>query len=419
MNYRVFYKSNGQTYSLEEHSNDLIEEDDNERDLNNFRYFESMKGYETTHESLIKFRDDFSLWIKELKKYKIDYVQYFSHLHATYYTFLKYATNDLRTSIQDGIDTGLDGIENINFVEFRYYEKCFNAGLMSIDETIINIENDFHGYDFSSYYPHLLSKTNLQMPIKAGKQSKITDFKKKLKYGIYEIKISCDDKNFKKIFAFSKDNSYTHYSVNFCLKYKKKFNIILEIINIDKEFNCLVYDDKDLILTSNIFNNWFNKLYEIKIKFPKNKLIKHLMTNIWGALIQFNRIILKTDEEYYDCDISDIDSPDNTEFKLLEIDNFVKNGEIFYNYKVIKSDKPYKHHFRIKPFLTSFGRKMMGDFVIEENLLDDLVRVQTDGLVLTSPKDFDHLPYYPKPEDKTTGQYTWYSVNTNSRNFTK
>ena len=419
MNYRVFYTNNGKTYSAEKDSNNILIEDDDKRDLKHYRYFEAMKGYETTSLSLLQFRDDFTSWVDELLSSKIEYTKYFNHLNATYYTFLKYSTNALNTTIQDGLDCGLDAIQNINFVEFRYFEKCFNAGLMTIDETILNVENNYYGYDFTSYYPHLLAKFDLQMPIKQGKQSKITDFKKKLKYGIYQVRITCDDKNFKKIFAFSKENHYTHNSLNFCLKHKKQFNIKLEIINTNNEFNCLVYDEKDLISTKDIFFGWFEKLIEIKTKYPKNKLAKHLMTNIWGALIQFNRTILKTDEEYYNCDLSDIDSEEETEYKLLEMNEFVKDGELIYNYKVIKSDQPYKHHFRIKPFLTSYGRKMMGDFIIQENIIDNIVRVQTDGLVLSSQKDFSHLPYYPKPEDKTTGKYTWYSINTNSRNFTK
>ena len=53
------------------------------------------------------------------------------------------------------------------------------------------------------------------------------NLKKKLKYGIYHIKITCDNKNFKKIFSFSSDNHYTHYSVNFCLKYNINDNKLL------------------------------------------------------------------------------------------------------------------------------------------------------------------------------------------------
>ena len=48
---------------------------------------------------------------------------------------------------------------------------------MSIDDKHINKTMEFYAYDFSAYYPHLLSKFDLQMPIKEGKLSKILDLK--------------------------------------------------------------------------------------------------------------------------------------------------------------------------------------------------------------------------------------------------
>lgn len=411
MEFRVFYTDNNLIYSIDKNNNYTIEKND-ERDIENYRYFESMKGYEKTKESLRAFKDDFVIWITELKKKGIDYTKYYNHLYATYYTFLKYSTNNLNNLVEDG----LKGIDKINQNEFLYFEKCYNAGLMSIDDKQINKTMEFYAYDFSAYYPHLLSKFDLQMPIKEGKLSKILDLKKKLKYGIYHIKITCDNKNFKKIFSFSSDNHYTHYSVNFCLKYKKQFNIAFEIQDLDKETNCLVYDGKDLINTGEIFSGWFDKLFELKKLFPKNKLVKHLMTNIWGCLIQFERIIIKDDDDLLNYDISDITSNEETEYKLLETCPFIQNNEIVYHYKLIKSEKAYKHPFRIKPFLTSYARRQIAEFIIQEDIIENVVRVQTDGIVFNKEFNFEHLPYYPKPEQKNTGSYIWYSVNSNSLN---
>ena len=408
-NFRVFYIDNNLVYSLDKNDNFITEEND-KRDMTNYNYYESMKGYEKTQESLTQFKNDFIKWTTELKKYGIDYLKYFNHINATYFTFLKYSTNNLKQKVPEGIK----GIEGINFNEFSYYEKCYNAGLMSIDNDCINKEMEFYGYDFSAYYANILSKFDFQIPIKKGIQSKFTDLKKKLKYGIYHIKITCNDAKFKKIFSFSVNNYYTHYSINFCLKYKKQFNISFEIQDLDKEFNCLVYEDKDLINTSHIFIDWFNKLIEIKQAYPNNKLVKHLMSNIWGCMIQFERIIIKNDEELLNYDISDITSDEKTEYKILEIDAFVVNGEIVQNYKLIKSEQAYKRPFRIKPFLTSFARRQVAEFILQESIIDDVQRVQTDGIILKKEYDFSHLAYYPKPEKKHTGFYKWYSVNKNS-----
>ena len=90
------------------------------------------------------------------------------------------------------------------------------------------------------------------------------------------------------------------------------------------------------------------------------------------------------------------------------------NGEIVQNYKLIKSEQAYKRPFRIKPFLTSFARRQVADFILQESIIDDVVRVQTDGIILNKQYDFSHLAYYPKTEKKHTGFYKWYSVNKNS-----
>jgi hypothetical protein len=53
---------------------------------------------------------------------------------------------------------------------------------------------------------------------------------------------------------------------------------------------------------------------------------------------------------------------------------------------------------------------------LQENIINNVVRVQTDGIVFNKEFNFEHLPYYPKPEEKNTGTYIWYSVNSNSLN---
>jgi hypothetical protein len=287
---------------------------------------------------------------------------------------------------------------------------------MSFDKQYIDKSSTYYGYDFSSYYAHLLSKFELQMPVKQGKPSKIKDLRKKLKYGIYNVKISCDNDDFKKIFSFSSNDCYTHYSLNFCLKYKKKFNISFELLQCDGDSpNCLIYEESDLVNTSKIFSDWFVKLYDIKKKLPKNKLVKHLLTNIWGCLIQFNRTIVKTDEELQNYDISDLKSNENTEYKLLEVDAFLEDGEIKHHYKISPSNCMYKRQFRIKPFLTSYARRQMAEFIIQENIINNIVRIQTDGIVLNKEFNFSHLPYHPIAEAKTTGEYIWYNLNSNSK----
>ena len=72
----------------------------------------------------------------------------------------------------------------------------------------------------------------------------------------------------------------------------------------------------------------------------------------------------------------------------------------------MKSDDAYKINSfsgRLKMCLTNFSRLYMMKF-IDGNIDDnDLVRIHTDGIVLSKEYDFSKLEYYPKSEEKTTG----------------
>ncbi len=81
-------------------------------------------------------------------------------------------------------------------------------------------------------------------------------------------------------------------------------------------------------------------------------------------------------------------------------------------YEIIKSSNPYKNDLaRLKPFFVSYCRRDVGDLIISENLVDNVIRIHTDGIALDKEHDFTHLFYYPKPEEKTTGNISWSSVN--------
>ena len=90
-----------------------------------------------------------------------------------------------------------------------------------------------------------------------------------LQYGIYKVKITCNDPNFRKLFAFSPKHHYTHYSLQYAYEQSERFNIQFELIT-DCDHNALVYNT--LVESTKIFKSWFNYLITIKQKFPKNTL---------------------------------------------------------------------------------------------------------------------------------------------------
>lgn len=412
---RVYFMENHESYYL--YNNSLISEPANKKDIPNYNYFELFKGYECSLDGLKLFNENLIEWAYVLRKiYNIDYLKFYKHDDAVYNIFLNYSTNNIKKYIhQDGIEQS----PAIKDIEFFMYEKCANSALMTINETIKNVKIQCYGYDCPSYYPHLLGSDlfDFKFPIREGKKSKMINLKKQLKYGIYECKITCDDSNFKKLFMFTKNNVYTHYSINFCLKYRAKFNIRIELLNLDNDSNCYVYEDCDLVKSSLVFGDWFNKLYKIKKEIPDNKLVKHLLSSLWGSLIKFNRSIIHDIDELNKLDISHInDVEENTQYKILEIYSRFDSelDDSVRSFSITDTTHPYKNNYRIKPFLTSYARKQFGDIIIQTvDNLDDVVRIHTDSVVLKKEYDFTKLNYYPVFEAKTSGLITWKNIMVN------
>lgn len=398
-----FYKLNQNYYYIGETNDELkIMSAEKMRKFDCIRY-EANGEYEATQQSLIQFRKDFNIWAEELmnnKQMKIFYKKHFTHNDATMRTF-KRCTAQLSINFQP-----------ILYKEFYYLENCNNGGLIIFDNQYKNKTIQTYGYDFSAFYPNLLSNTDLKIPINQGKRKKIKSLKN-LRYGIYRCIIKCSHPEFQKVFMFSKLNLYTHYSIDFALRHKELYNITVEII-IDDDYNVMLWDESDLIDTTTIFSNWFNNLSAIKKQYPKNYLVKHMMSYLWGYLISYKKEYYNT-EEFNELDVSYMDDDDFTEYKLYD-EKYYKDDTsptgINTTYEVIKSSNPYKYPYaRLKPFLVSYARAWIGDLLITENLINDVIRLQTDGICLNKPHDFTHLEYYPKPENKTTGLILWTHVN--------
>ena len=84
-------------------------------------------------------------------------------------------------------------------------------------------------------------------------------------------------------------------------------------------------------------------------------------------------------------------------------------------YKIIKSADAYKYGGlgRIKTCLCEFGRLFIFKLLDKHNLVDNVIRIQTDGIVLNKPFDWEATgeKYYPIPESKTTGKLIFHNLN--------
>ena len=176
------------------------------------------------------------------------------------------------------------------------------------------------------------------------------------------------------VFAFSKDNHYTHYSLNFVLLYNKEYggNIEMEILS----NQALIYDD--LIDSSDIFYSWYNVLWKLKKEFPSNKIIKKLASSAWGE-ISNKKNIWKTEDDIISEKL-DIGFGYDTDYHIQEIRAKPTGDE----YRLINlKTNIYEYQFRLKSFLTDFGRVKIAKIALQN--IDNVVRIQTDSITFDQP----------------------------------
>ena len=406
---RFFYQIEMTIYYIDENDDTFKQQTLQQKteDCYNINYFEVQKEYEASHQGLLDYRVDFYGWVKDIPK--LDYTKYYNHEGAVMNIFKSKSTRVLKELSP----------EPITYKEFIFYESCHNSGMMTFNDNFKNVDIESYGYDFSGYYPFLLACHNFKIPIKEGKRKKLKKLKfDNLEYGMYKVKITCDSNKFKRLFMFSKENTYTHYSLEFAYTNKDKYDINFEL-DLDSDYNALVYSEDKLVDSSVIFKDWYDYLIGYKKKFPKNKLVKRLMSSLWGSIISFNKVFFD-DDKIDDIDMSDLTDDDKTEYKIIDVRRFKDDKKEFgvrTRFEVVKSDKPYKYELaRLKPFLVSYARTCLGTLIIDENLVDDVVRTHTDNITLNIPHSFDNLHYKPLAEDKTSGKLTWYNCIYNSRN---
>lgn len=347
------------------------------------------KGYTPDEEGLRKYKSDFNQWCEELseqKIHKIFYKCYAGHNVATFKIFLQLCDVKVKDTF----------IDKISVLENKYWMNCNNGGLLYCNPGTY----ESYGYDFSAFYPSLLADKDFIFPVSSGYETTLNKLpkKKKLKLGCYRVKISCDNNRFNKVFSYSKAHTYTNYSLWFAMKYKKKYNVCIELIE-DGQPNAYLYDD--VITGDKVFGKWYNTLNSIKKIHPKNKLIKHLLSSLWGKLSETN-VIYRNEKQIEEQGLK-IGGSGLAEYEILD---YVDNDKQAY-YKLVDPNDYYKHCIRLKPFLTSYARMKVG--LVAMKNIKHVIRIHTDGIVYA--KEIKHGIDNLIPEDKTTGNIQWKNVN--------
>jgi hypothetical protein len=289
--------------------------------------------------------------------------------------------------------------DKVDSIESDWIDSCYNSGLMFFKE---KGTYDCYGYDYSSFYPYIQSQYNFKFPDKKGSEQYIKVLQDTLQLGYYKVKITSSNPNSKKVFSFSKHHTYTNISLEFAIENKEQFDFNIELI-IDDKPNCYLYDS--FVRGSSVFGNWFLKLYKLKLKFPKNKLIKHLLSSLWGTLCRSNNI-RKTWTEIETENIK-ICKEKGAKYKIIEF-NIYEDKE----YYLLKDlENPYVNNIRIKSFLTSYGRNKVAE--LAKHNIENVIRIQTDGVV------FDKEIKINDPlliaEFKTTGSIKFDNLNSYSK----
>ena len=365
------------------YNNDQFETLEYLPDMNDCHNYEVFKGYDATDEGLIKFKADMIRWNEELKDsdfLTIDYFKYFTHYIAVLMTFKRLCKGKYEDH------------EPIDATESKWIEATHNGGLTYCNSGI----HYSYGYDFSAFYPTLMGQYKFILPHKKGTEQFITEIPDKILLGFYRVKITSEHKHATKLFAFSPDHVYNNISLSHAFELQEDYDFEIELI-VDDKPNAYIYPNG--VRSSTIFGVWIDKLSKIKLKYPKNKLIKHLLSSLWGTLSQSNNIFKTWDE--IEQEGLKIGIGSGYDYKIIDY-----KAEKDY-YKLQCMAEPYRHNIRLKSFLTAYGRVKIAEVALSN--LDGCIRIHTDGIVFNKQMKDKFIGLIK--EDKTTGKINWKGVN--------
>jgi hypothetical protein len=352
------------------------------------KYFPIQMKYidkEPNDESLMEFLDKFNNWRREAifaKPYSVDLT--LGDVNAYQKVFFSLIKN-------------YDKDATIGAKEYCWFERCANNAIVYLKDA--DIEVNCTSYDRKMCYGNILG-SDIEVPMCEGKETTLKTLPnlKDIKCGLYRLKVTTDNKEFKKCFMLSKANVYVDISVRFLLEFKDKFNLHIELIQ-DNKPNAYIYD-KTMKL-STMTSKWLSVAKELKANYPTNPYIKGLASATWGVIQQRNILEYTVDE----INEKKLDVGYSETNKYIIHGMKVKKGVDYY--KLINTRKACKFQLRLKPWITAQARDDMGRLALK--YLDNVVRIQTDSISFDKYIDINDNAY--ALEEKTTGLIHWRNVN--------
>ena len=369
--------------------------------ISNFKLF---KQYDANESGLKQFSEHMIVFRNEiLTKCKFDYIEpiilktgeimYRNHMNSVM-SFFNMFCYDFKTKKFLYAD-----YESIEIDELKWMNLCYNGSVQYVKE---GEHRDVYGCDYKAFYQNIMSSDDFLTPYKSGGTKNLQKLPNSLQIGYYRVNISCENANFNKVFMYNKNNVYTHLDIKLARKHQKQYNVKIEIIV--EPSNCYVYELKNHIRKFNsVCKNWSNKMTELKSCYPKNLLIKHLSSSLYGALSRKNTIRRSVDE--VEEQKLKIGVSDTLDYKILDVYMNPELGEIL-AYKLQDMKQPLRTNLaRIKSFLISAGRCKLAETAIEIGL-ENVIRMHTDSI--SSITKFDNTKFENFIEDdKLCGNFLY------------
>ena len=398
-------------------------------DIRGLSHFEMFDSYTQDETGLLQFKKDMIQMDKDLnsvrikakggKFFRIKYLNSKSHTGAV---IKRFADCNLNKGMKMEPELRMDT------EEFYFHEKSNGSGLMCFNMDYKGVFVDAYGYDYSRFYPHILCDKGFQFPLCSGtaKRFKKVNFSK-LRFGLYNVRVTCTDKRFLSMFRYNAKNYYDNETLIYLNEIKDEYDIKLDLIyNDDGSANAYIYDEVES--GHDHFKQWFDELEHVRIELEERKikcgLVKSLMSSLWGRLTAFENQYLTYDECSKLKGISHRLSDRETKYKIIDI-------QVDTN-RIIDTENAYKYKFgRMKVFLTAYGRLKMlklGHLIYMTSDCE-IIRIHTDGIILDKPFEMKtskclwdksvHAVYYPKEDEKISGYLMFNDVNYQHRKCKK
>lgn len=234
-----------------------------------------------------------------------------------------------------------------------------------------------YSYDVSKAYASKIIHSNLKIPIKKGtlttvsqdEVDKIQNSNLNFKYGMYRalIEAGADKK-----FPYNNSNCYTHYDLKIAIQLGLKITIS------PQSPNALIYNKDDVVSGKKIFGDYIEKLYAISKSHPHIRVVKEMLSSMWGSVCAMKKIKKTLDEE-----TTDVEIPETCVYN-----NIKWIGENISQYEMYDINRIYKYDIaRMKPFLLAKQRLDMFNKIIKDEY-DNIVYCRTDGVYTTKKLDF-------------------------------